>query len=321
VMSALTVPGTSLDESDAIGRRIEEILLAHPAVRRPPAAPAAPSWTSTPRAPTPPRSTCASTWRARLRRGAGGAPAASRPCPARRSRSGSPSATASTTCCRAPGRASPSTSSARTSTSSGAGRRSRRRRRRRGHVDVAVEQQADVPQVRIAMNRAAMARYGVTPAHLAEAIDVAFAGEAVSRCWRSSGASTWWCASIPVRGSLDAVRQRPHRHARGRSGPAVHAGRRPVRPSGRTRSPGRTCSGRSSCRRTWPGATWAAWWRTSGPAWPLGVTPPGYYVEYGGQFESAEEATRPSPCSRSSRWPPSSCSSSWSSAPRARRCS
>jgi copper/silver efflux system protein len=32
VVSALTVPGTSLDESDAIGRRIEEILLAHPAV-------------------------------------------------------------------------------------------------------------------------------------------------------------------------------------------------------------------------------------------------------------------------------------------------
>jgi len=49
-----------------------------------------------------------------------------------------------------------------------------------GTVDLAVEQQADVPQVRITMNRAAMARYGVTPGYLAEAIDVAFAGEAVS---------------------------------------------------------------------------------------------------------------------------------------------
>ena len=49
-----------------------------------------------------------------------------------------------------------------------------------GTVDLAVEQQADVPQVRIAMNRPAMARYGVTPDHLAEMIDVAFAGEAVS---------------------------------------------------------------------------------------------------------------------------------------------
>ena len=32
-----------------------------------------------------------------------------------------------------------------------------------GTADVAVEQQADVPQVRVAMNRPAMARYGVTP--------------------------------------------------------------------------------------------------------------------------------------------------------------
>jgi Cu/Ag efflux pump CusA len=32
VISAITVPGTSLDESDALGRRMEQILLAHPAV-------------------------------------------------------------------------------------------------------------------------------------------------------------------------------------------------------------------------------------------------------------------------------------------------
>jgi copper/silver efflux system protein len=50
-----------------------------------------------------------------------------------------------------------------------------------GTVDLAVEQQGDVPQVRIAMDRPAMARYGVTPDHLAEMIDVAFAGEAVSQ--------------------------------------------------------------------------------------------------------------------------------------------
>src|SRR5688500_1412089 len=49
-----------------------------------------------------------------------------------------------------------------------------------GTVDLAVEQQADVPQARIAMNRAAMARYGGTPEYLAEMIDVACAGEAVS---------------------------------------------------------------------------------------------------------------------------------------------
>ena len=49
-----------------------------------------------------------------------------------------------------------------------------------GVVDLSVEQQSDVPQLRIYPDRQAMASYGVTPAHLAEMIDVAFAGEAVS---------------------------------------------------------------------------------------------------------------------------------------------
>ena len=50
-----------------------------------------------------------------------------------------------------------------------------------GVVDLAVEQQADVPQLRIAANRDAMSKYGVTPGTLAEAIDVAFYGEPVSQ--------------------------------------------------------------------------------------------------------------------------------------------
>ena len=50
-----------------------------------------------------------------------------------------------------------------------------------GVVDLSVEQQADVPQLRIYSNRKSMAAYGVTPGRLAESIDVAFAGEAVSQ--------------------------------------------------------------------------------------------------------------------------------------------
>ena len=50
-----------------------------------------------------------------------------------------------------------------------------------GAVDLAAEQQADVPEIRIRMDRSAMARYGLTPAALAETIDVAFAGEPVSQ--------------------------------------------------------------------------------------------------------------------------------------------
>ncbi len=50
-----------------------------------------------------------------------------------------------------------------------------------GVVDLALDQQADVPQLRIQANRLAMARYGVTPGVLAQAVDVAFNGEVVSQ--------------------------------------------------------------------------------------------------------------------------------------------
>lgn len=50
-----------------------------------------------------------------------------------------------------------------------------------GVVDLAVEQQVDVPQVRIKFNRQAMATYGVTVADMAEAIDIAFNGEVASQ--------------------------------------------------------------------------------------------------------------------------------------------
>jgi len=50
-----------------------------------------------------------------------------------------------------------------------------------GVVDLAVEQQVDVPQVRIKANRRVMATYGVSVGELAEAIDVAFNGEVASQ--------------------------------------------------------------------------------------------------------------------------------------------
>ncbi len=49
-----------------------------------------------------------------------------------------------------------------------------------GLVDIAVERQADVPQLQIRADRRAMARYGVTPGSLTAAVDVAFQGEEVS---------------------------------------------------------------------------------------------------------------------------------------------
>ena len=51
----------------------------------------------------------------------------------------------------------------------------------RGIADLQLEQQTDVPQLQIRADRAALARYGMTVGGLAEAIDVAFNGEAVSQ--------------------------------------------------------------------------------------------------------------------------------------------
>jgi CzcA family heavy metal efflux pump len=50
-----------------------------------------------------------------------------------------------------------------------------------GVADLQLEQQMDVPQLHIRADRGAMARYGMTVGELAEAIDVAFNGEEVSQ--------------------------------------------------------------------------------------------------------------------------------------------
>lgn len=49
-----------------------------------------------------------------------------------------------------------------------------------GAVDVSVEQDVEVPQTKIKFDRAAMARYGLTVGEVAEIIDIAFNGEKVS---------------------------------------------------------------------------------------------------------------------------------------------
>ena len=46
-----------------------------------------------------------------------------------------------------------------------------------GAVDVAVDEEVEVPQTKIKFNRLVMARYGITVGELAEAIDIAFNGE------------------------------------------------------------------------------------------------------------------------------------------------
>ena len=210
MISALTIPGTSLDESDALGRRIERILLAHPAVVE----------------------TARRTGRAELDEHAQGVNAAEIDA---RLDLADYEYDAILEELRADLAAVPGTqitigqpighridhmlSGTRASIAVkifGPDLYELRRLAREiesiaggveGTVDVAMEQQADVPQIRVEMKRLAMARFGVTPEHLARAVDVAFAGEAVSQVLEERRAFDLVVRFAPeYRGNLEAVR-------------------------------------------------------------------------------------------------------------------
>ncbi|MGH9388857.1 MAG: efflux RND transporter permease subunit, partial [Vicinamibacteria bacterium] len=77
-----------------------------------------------------------------------------------------------------------------------------------GVVDLAVEQQADVPQLRIVADRDAMSQYGITPGSLAGAIDVAFYGEPVSQVLEGQNAFDLVVRfDDELRGSAESIRK------------------------------------------------------------------------------------------------------------------
>ncbi|MEX0892798.1 MAG: efflux RND transporter permease subunit [Gemmatimonadota bacterium] len=296
VISAITIPGTSLDESDALGQRIEEILLEHPAVVE----------------------TARRTGRAELDEHAQGANAAEidvrldleghhydevveelrqnlGAVPGTQITIGQPighridhmlSGTRASIAIKLFG---PDLHQLRTI----AGQIEAAVNDVSGTADVAVEQQADVPQVRVAMNRVAMARYGITPHHLAEAIDVAFAGEAVSQVLeeqRSFDLVVRFAA--PHRGSLDAIRSA--RISTPAGGQVPLASLADVR-----RDVGPNMISRENVQRKIVVQSNVAGRDVGSVVEDIRAhirdevtLPPGYYVEFGGQFESAEEATR-----------------------------
>jgi CzcA family heavy metal efflux pump len=296
VVSAITLPGTSLDESDALGRRIEEILLAHPAVEE----------------------TARRTGRAELDEHAQGANAAEidvrldleghdydavveelrrglTAVPGTRITIGQPIGH----------RIDHMLSGTRASIAVkifGPDLRELREVARRveaavtdvpGTADVAMEQQADVPQMRVAMNRPAMARFGITPRHLADAIDVAFAGEVVSQVLeeqRSVDLVVRFAA--PYRGSVGSIRSAMIDAPAGGQVPlgSVAEVRRDVGPNAISReNVQRTIVVQSNVAGRDVGSVVDDIRERVRREVDL---PQGYYVEYGGQFESAEEATR-----------------------------
>jgi CzcA family heavy metal efflux pump len=162
-----------------------------------------------------------------------------------------------------------------------------------GLVDVSVESQADVPQLQIRANRGAMARYGVTPGDLAEMIDVAFRGEVVSQIREGERAF-----DVLVRYG-DASRTTPEAIEAALIntplGPAVPVGQ--LTSIVEERGPN-TISRENVQRKIVVSANAAG--RDVGSVvdelrrriQESVAFPAGYYVEFGGQFESGQEATR-----------------------------
>ncbi|MBI4502458.1 MAG: efflux RND transporter permease subunit [Gemmatimonadetes bacterium] len=163
----------------------------------------------------------------------------------------------------------------------------------RGVADLQLEQQSDVPQLRIRADRAALARYGMTAGQLAQAIDVAFNGEVVSQVLEE-GRSYDLVVRFPpeLRSSAEAIAAVAFDAPTGQRVPLAQLADVRV-----DRGPN-TISREDVQRKIVVQANVAG--RDLGStvadirrAVAQQVTlPAGYHVVYGGQFESQAEATR-----------------------------
>ena len=296
VVTGVTVPGTSIEESDALGRRIEEILLAHPGVD----------------------ATVRRTGRAELDEHAQGANAAEIDARLDLSDAGHDAVVAEL---REAVTAVPGTevtigqpirhridhmlSGTRASIAIniyGPDLQVLREIGREvealaaavpGAVDVAMEPQADVPQVRVAMDRSALAMHGMTPAHLADAIGVAFAGEPVARVLEGQRSFDLVVRfAEPYRGSLERIGAAPVSTPAGTQVPleSLAAIRRDAGPNQISReNVQRKIVVQSNVAGRDVGSVVGEIGRTVEEELTI---PEGYYIEYAGQFESAEAASR-----------------------------
>jgi CzcA family heavy metal efflux pump len=162
-----------------------------------------------------------------------------------------------------------------------------------GAVDVSLEQQTDVPVVRFVLNRPAIARYGLRTDEVAEAIETAFAGTVVGRIFDRATAFDLVVKFDPsAQADFDRLADLPIDTPNGGSAPIGLLAdiRREEGPNMVLREnvqrrivisanvAGRDLGSvvddmRSAVAREVP-------------------MPPGYRVEYGGQFESGESATQ-----------------------------
>jgi CzcA family heavy metal efflux pump len=162
-----------------------------------------------------------------------------------------------------------------------------------GVADLQLEQQLDVPQLRLDADRAALARYGLTPGDFAEVVDVAFNGAVVSQVLEN-GRSVDLVVRLPEsdRQSAAAISAVPIATPSGQLVPLSRVARVTM-----TRGPN-TISRENVQRKIVVqanvagrdlGSTVEEIRERIGRDVPL---PAGYFVEYGGQFEAQAESTR-----------------------------
>ncbi len=162
-----------------------------------------------------------------------------------------------------------------------------------GVVDLSVEQQQNVPQIQIRPDRRALARYGMNIGDLSEKVDVAFAGETVSQIIEGDRLFDLMVRyDEEHRGSIQAVKNAELTLEDGTVVPLSELA------SIKSRSGPNTISRENVQRKIVVSANVAGRdLRGTVNAISDNISenvnfPQGYFVEYGGQFESQAQATR-----------------------------
>ncbi|WP_223763586.1 efflux RND transporter permease subunit [Corallococcus sp. AS-1-6] len=162
-----------------------------------------------------------------------------------------------------------------------------------GAVDVAIEQQVDIPQIGIRADRDTVARYGLTSGEVAEAVERAFAGETVGTVLEGQRVvDITMRLDDASREDLDAIAATPIDTPTGHRIPLKML-------ASLTRETGPNTISREGVQRKMVVQANVAGRDLSTVVEELRARitrevpmPTGYYVDYGGQFESAEAATR-----------------------------
>jgi CzcA family heavy metal efflux pump len=162
-----------------------------------------------------------------------------------------------------------------------------------GVVDLATEQQVDVPQVRIKANRRAMATYGVSVGKLAEAIGVAFNGEVVSQVLeRQQSYNMVVRFNEQNRGNIDRIRNALFDTPLGAKLPLSQLAE-VVYEKGPNTISRENVQRKIVVQANVSGRDLRSVIDDIETRLSNNITfPQGYYVEYGGQFESEQAATR-----------------------------